>query len=288
MLGRACQAAFLVALFVLSTGLGVVESSILHDQTPAEQRTQGVNGVVDVPTYRVGDKWVYETKFDVAQLLVQANVSASLNTLTGDTVNEVTDIFYETDTNGDTVLAYEIEISGSFTSGNSGATLEGVTGRLNIDYDGIDILRARDLATITSDFTLDVRFRPFNLGIFEQTLGIVTFDNTYTPAKERYDFPIRNGDQWWMEFEAKTEVSGTSDYFDPTEFDSKKMKTIHGRSSRTRHPQKMETHHNTLDAMIRTRLLNGTLLASTSASTGIALQSVEAHGTASSTPLDSP
>ena len=220
MLGRACQAAFLVALFVLSTGLGVVESSILHEQTPAEQRTQGVNGVVDVPTYRVGDKWVYETKFDVAQLLVQANVSASLNTLTGDTVNEVTDIFYETDTNGDTVLAYEIEISGSFTSGNSGATLEGVTGRLNIDYDGIDILRARDLATITSDFTLDVRFRPFNLGIFEQTLGIVTFDNTYTPAKERYDFPIRNGDQWWMEFEAKTEVSGTSDYFDPTEFDS--------------------------------------------------------------------
>ena len=220
MLGRASQAAFLVALFVLSTGLGAVESSILHDKTSSEQRTQGVNGVVDVPTYRVGDKWVYETKFDVAQLLVQANVSASLNTLTGDTVNEVTDIFYETDTNGDTVLAYEIEISGSFTSGNSGATLEGVTGRLNIDYDGIDILRARDLATITSDFTLDVGFSPFNLGFLEQTLGIVTFDNTYTPAKERYDFPVRNGDQWWMEFEAKTEVSGTSDYFDPTEFDS--------------------------------------------------------------------
>jgi len=220
MLGRASQAAFLIALFVLSTGLGVVESSILHDQTPTEQRTQGVNGVVDVPTYRVGDKWVYETKFDVAQLLAQANVSASLNTLTGDTVNEVTDIFYTTDNNGDTVLAYEVEISGSFTSGNNGATLEGATGRLNIDYDGVDVLRARDLATITSDFTLDVRFRLFNLGIFEETLGIVTFDNTYTPAKERHDFPIRTGDQWWMEFEAKTEVSGTSDYFDPSEFDS--------------------------------------------------------------------
>ena len=220
MLGRASQAAFLVALFVLSTGLGVVESSILHDQTPSEQRTQGVNDVVDVPTYRVGDKWVYETKFDVAQLLAQANVSASLNTLTGDTVNEVTDIFYTTDNNGDTVLAYEVEISGSFTSGNNGATLEGATGRLNIDYDGVDVLRARDLATITSDFTLDVRFRLFNLGIFEETLGIVTFDNTYTPAKERHDFPIRTGDQWWMEFEAKTEVSGTSDYFDPSEFDS--------------------------------------------------------------------
>lgn len=219
MLGRECQAAFLVALFVFSMGLGFVESSTLEEQAPTE-RTQGTNGVVDVPTHRVGDEWVYETKFDVAQLLAQANVSASLNTLTGDTVNEVTDIFYETDNNGDTVLAYEIEISGSFTSGNSGATLEGVTGRLNIDYDGIDVLRARDLATITSDFTLDVRFRPFNLGFLEQTLGIVTFDNTYTPAKERHDFPLRTGDQWYMEFEAETEVSGTSDYFDPSEFDS--------------------------------------------------------------------
>ena len=220
MLGRACQAAFLVALFLLSTGLAVVESSILQDRSLGQQHSQGTNSVVDVPTYRVGDEWVYETKFDVAQLLAQANVSASLNTLTGDTVNEVTDIFYATDNNGDTVLAYEVEISGSFTSGNSGATLEGVTGRLNIDYDGIDVLRARDLATITSDFTLDVRFRPFNLGFLEQTLGIVTFDNTYTPAKERHDFPLRTGDQWYMEFEAETAVSGTSDYFDPSEFDS--------------------------------------------------------------------
>ena len=220
MFGRACQAAFLVALFLTSMGLGVVESSIHLEQTVEERRSQGVSGAVDVPNYRIGDEWVYETKFDVSQLLAQANVSASLNALTGDTANEITDIFYATDNNGDTVLAYEVEISGSFTSGNSGATLEGVTGRLNIDYDGIDILRARDLATITSDFTLDVRFRPFNLGFLEQTLGIVTFDNTYTPAKERYDFPLRNGDQWWMEFEAKTEVSGTSDYFDPSEFDS--------------------------------------------------------------------
>ena len=219
MLGRACQAGFLVALFVLSMGLGVVESSVLHDHTKTE-RSQGANSVVDVPTYRVGDEWVYETKFDVSQLLAQANVSASINALTGDTTNEVTDIFYATDNNGDTVLAYEIEISGDFTSGNNNANLEGVTGRLDIGYDGIDIIRARDLATITSDFTLDVRFRPFSLGFLEQTLGVVTFDNTYTPAKERYDFPVRNGDQWWMEFEAKTEVSGTSDYFDPTEFDS--------------------------------------------------------------------
>ncbi len=215
------KAILLVALFVMTSALTMVESSIQLEDGPATSETQsGAIRIVDVPTYRVGDEWVYDTKFDVAQLLAQANVSASLNTLTGDTVNEVTDVFYATDNNGDTVLAYEIEIDGSFSSGNSGATLEGVTGRLEIDYEGVDILRARDLATITSDFTLDVNFAPLNLGFLSQNLGIVTFDNTYTPAKERHDFPLRNGDQWYMPFTAETEVTGSSDYFDPSEFDS--------------------------------------------------------------------
>ena len=108
MFGRACQAAFLVALFLTSMGLGVVESSVLNEEHRIEQRSQGVSGAVDVPTYRIGDEWVYETKFDVSQLLAQANVSASLNALTGDTTNEVTDIFYATDNNGDTVLALSL------------------------------------------------------------------------------------------------------------------------------------------------------------------------------------
>ena len=55
------------------------------DIRPAE----GWNKDIDVPTWRIGDEWVYETKFDVAQLIAQANVSASLNTLTGDTTYTV-------------------------------------------------------------------------------------------------------------------------------------------------------------------------------------------------------
>ena len=71
MLGRTCQATFLVALFLTSLGLGVVESSIQLDETPTQQRSQGANSVVDVPSWRIGDEWVYETRFDVAQLLAQ-------------------------------------------------------------------------------------------------------------------------------------------------------------------------------------------------------------------------
>jgi hypothetical protein len=213
------KAVLLTMLFVFSTSLASVEIN-LTESTNERSTQQGALGVVDVPTYRIGDEWVYETKFDVAQLIAQANVSASLNTLTGDTVNTVTDIIYTTDENGDTVLAYEIDISGGFSSGTNGANLEGVPGRLEIDYDGTDLLRARDLATIESDFNLDVTFAPYNIGFLAQTLGDILFENTYTPAKERHDFPLRNGDQWYMGFEAETVVTGTSNYFDPSEFDT--------------------------------------------------------------------
>ena len=109
-----------------------------------------LNGWPDVPSWRIGDRYTYETQFDVQQLIQQANVSASLNTLTGDTVYEVTDVFFINVNNVQT-LAYKMEISGSFTSGNSGATLESVTGRLNIGYTGEDIIRVRDMAVINSN-----------------------------------------------------------------------------------------------------------------------------------------
>ena len=219
MFGRTCQAAFLVALFLTSLGMGVVESSIHLDETPTQQHSQGANSVVDVPNWRIGDEWTYETRFDVAQLLAQANVSASLNTLTGDTDYEIEDIFFIT-VDGIQTLAYKMKIEGEFSSGNSGATLEGITGRLNIDYTGEDIIRVRDLAVINSEFELDVNFAPLNLGFLSQNLATISFDTYYDPPKEKYDFPMRTGDQWYMPFMSGTSVSGSSDYFDPSEFDT--------------------------------------------------------------------
>ena len=224
MFGRTCQAAFLVALFLTSLGMGVVESSIHLDETPTQQRSGGANGAVDVPNWRIGDEWVYETQFDVAQLIAQANISASLNTLTGDTVYEVEDIFFTT-VDGIQTLAYKMKIEGEFTSGNNGATLDVpgfglVSGRLNIEYSGEDIFRARDLAVINSEFTLDVKFRPYNFGFLEQDLALITFDTYYNPPKEKHDFPVRTGDQWYMPFMSGTSVEGSSDYFDPSEFDT--------------------------------------------------------------------
>ena len=180
---------------------------------------EGWNKDIDVPTWRIGDEWVYETKFDVAQLIAQANVSASLNTLTGDTTYTVEDILFITE-NGTQTLAYVLKLDGDFSSGNSGATLEGVSGRLDIGYQGEDLVRVRDLAVMNSEFTLDVTFRPFNLGFLEQDIAEITFDTTYSPPKEKLDFPLHTGDQWYMPFFASTGVSGSSDYFDPSTFDT--------------------------------------------------------------------
>jgi len=205
-------------MFASPFGAYVTSSSFLDDEAQVSH-AEGWDKDIDVPTWRIGDEWVYDTKFDVAQLIAQANVSASLNTLTGETTYTVSDILFTT-VDGVQTLAYKLEISGDFTSGNSGATLEGVSGRLDIGYEGEDLIRVRDLAVINSEFTLDVKFRPFNLGFLEQDIAEITFDTFYDPPKEKYDFPVHLGDQWYMPFQSGTGVTGSSDYFDPSEFDT--------------------------------------------------------------------
>ena len=191
---------------------------------PVISESGTLNGWPDVPTWRIGDKYTYETQFDVQQLIQQANVSATLNTLTGDTVYEVEDIFFINIDNVQT-LVYKMDISGSFTSGNNGAYIEDTpvgdaNGRLDIEYSGEDIIRVRDLAVVNSDFTLDVEFAPFNLGFLSANLATISFDTSYSPPKEKNDFPLHTGDQWYMDFFASTTAGGSSDYFDPTEFDT--------------------------------------------------------------------
>ena len=207
-----------VLILILMTAYGPL--SMINELAEKDIKFSGeTEGTHDVPTWRIGDKWVYETQFDVAQLIQQANVSASLNTLTGDTTMEVVDIRFE-DIQGVQTLVYELDIEGEFTSGNSGATLEGQTGRLDIEYDGTDILRVSDLAMWDSEFTLDVSFALFNIGLFTTTLADITFSTVYEPPREKYDFPLRTGDQWTSGYQSGTNVTGSSNYFDPTTFDT--------------------------------------------------------------------
>lgn len=209
----------LVAILSLAPFSLLEDSNSSHLDDTLTSNAGDVVSAPDIVNYRNGDKWVYETQFDVAALIAQANVSASINTLTGDTDNEITDIYFM-DIDGIQTLVYETTISGDFTSGNSGATLEGISGKLNIAYDGVDIIRVRDLALVNNEFTINVDFLPYNIGIFKQDLADLTFDTWYLPPKEKYDFPLHTGDQWYMPFQAGTTVTGSSDYFDPSDFDT--------------------------------------------------------------------
>lgn len=210
---------FVLFMLITTSLMGLTKDTfILEDEQLVESSSTSTTAA-EIASWRIGDKWTYETQFDVAQLIAQANVSASLNTLTGDTVYEVEDIFF-INVDGIQTLAYKLNIEGDFSSGNGGATLEGVSGRLDIGYSGEDIIRVRDQAVINSEFELDVDFAPFNLGFLTQNIAVINFDTYYDPPKERYDFPLRTGDQWYMPFMSGTSVSGSSDYFDPSEFDT--------------------------------------------------------------------
>ncbi len=232
--------------------------NVLEDLNSVEQ-SSGTASSTDTPSWRIGDKWTYETQFDVAQLIAQANVSASLNTLTGDTVYEIEDIFFIS-VDGIQTLSYKMKIEGAFSSGNSGANLEGVSGRLDIDYTGEDIIRVRDLAVINSEFELDVDFAPFNLGFLTQNIATINFDTYYDPPKERYDFPLRTGDQWYMPFMSAPVSAVVQITSIHQRLIRMGLRTIRGKSPRTVFQQKMGSTSNTKDVMIPTKSMNGTQL----------------------------
>lgn len=172
----------------------------------------------DVPSWQIDDEWVYNTEFDVAGLLSQTTVPASVNTLTGETTETVEDITYE-DIDGTQHLVYKKKAEGDYSSGNNGATLDGTSGRLDIEYEGEDLIRVSDLATISSSFSIKVDFAPWNLGIISQELADITILNSYSPPLEGHDFPMSLGEAWYVETMQEVEGSGDSDYFDPDETD---------------------------------------------------------------------
>ena len=224
-MGRPQSAAFaLLLMLLLGPMAAVIPSGVVALREPTLPMNSGGAAVSidEVPTWRVGDTWTYETGFDVATLIANAGVSASVSALTGDTEMTVDAIGLRTlnDQAGTSVVGYTLDIYGEFTSGNSGATLQGTTGRLDITYSGTEVFRASDMASITSEFDLLVEFAPFNLGFLSFEVADLTFSTTYDPAQESRDHPVRTGDNWSHAYTAETTVSGSSDFFDPSAFDT--------------------------------------------------------------------
>ena len=60
-----------------------------------------------------------------------------------------------------------------------------------------------------SEFTLDVTFT-LQHRFADTTLADITFATVYEPPREKYDFPLRTGDQWVSSYESGTNVTGSS------------------------------------------------------------------------------
>ena len=122
----------LIAIFiVLSMMLMPWQGEYFLDDENSKSYSSAVGE--DLDAWRIGDRWVYETLFDVQDLIANSGTDASLNTLTGDTEVEVTDIA-DLAYNGTQTLVYIVSVTGSFTSGSNGAELQGWGGSLDVQY----------------------------------------------------------------------------------------------------------------------------------------------------------
>ena len=172
----------------------------------------GDPGVSDVPTWRIGDRWIYSGTFDPTILVTDTGVDATVGEIQGDTTSEVTGITTQNVDNM-SVVAYTLRTSANFDK--SGVSLEGYTGNVYIQFTQTEYLRVSDLAPIRSDLDLYIRFVPSGISFLEQILGDITITTTYSPVNENYDFPLRMDERWTTTTTSSSQWSGQSDYITP-------------------------------------------------------------------------
>lgn len=184
-----------------------------HLTEPQVQRTlAGDPGVSDVPTWRIGDRWIYAGTFDPTVLVTDTGVDATVGEIQGDTTTEVTGISTQNVDNM-SVLAYTLRTSANFDK--SGVSLEGFSGNVYIQFTQTEYLRVSDLSPIRSELDMYIRFVPSGISFLEQILGDITITTTYSPVNENYDFPLRTDERWTTTTTSYSQWSGQSDYITP-------------------------------------------------------------------------
>jgi hypothetical protein len=177
----------LVLLLAMSYAHPMIHPASLEENVISQSSGQDP-GVSDVPTWKIGDKWVYSGTFDPTKLVTDTGVQATVGEIYGDTTAEVMAIT-ERSVDNMSVLAYTLRTSANFDK--SGVSLEGYSGNVYITFEQTEYLRVSDLSSMRSDLELYIRFVPFGLSSLAQVLGDITITTTYSPVSETYDFPLR-------------------------------------------------------------------------------------------------
>ena len=197
---------------LLSTTVNYNGNQILDPISVLDTGEKSTSGPVDVPVWRVGDKWKYAGTFDPTQLVIDSGVEANVGEITGDSITEVLSIT-EQNVGGTPTLVYTVRTSANFDK--SGVSLDSFTGTAEIEFTQTEVLRVSDLASLRSDLDLFIEFTPSGISFLKQTVGDITISNTYSPPSENYDFPLRDGDRWTTTITSTSQWSGSSDYITP-------------------------------------------------------------------------
>ena len=68
--------------------------------------------------------------------------------------------------------------------------MEGYTGNLFIQYQVDEVRRVSDLAKLSTDLSLNVRYVPYGISSLTQQIADITISTDYDPMSENYDFPL--------------------------------------------------------------------------------------------------
>ena len=207
---------FLIVLMLILTPamslLEPVESSaeLNEERSILETSRNSASTIVDVPNWRIGDRWNYDGFLDVRDFVADSGVETNVETLDGTLDTRVTDIYTMTVENVST-LVYKVESEGEYEAND--VNLAGYDGDLIIDIDTIEIVRASDLASIEQEATIDIDF-DYQIWWWTYTIHVadLVVTNEYSPSLESYDFPISVGESWETAYTQDTTYSGSSDY----------------------------------------------------------------------------
>ncbi len=204
-----------VLMLILTPAVGLLEPAELASELPEESaardssRNSG-STIVDVPNWRIGDRWNYDGFLDVRDFVASSSVQTNVETLDGTLDSRVTDL-YTMDVEGVSTLVYKVESEGEYEAQD--VNLAGYDGDLIIEMDTIEIIRASDLASIQQEATIDIDF-DYQIWWWTYTIHVadLVVTNEYDPALESYDFPISVGESWETTYTQETTYSGSSDY----------------------------------------------------------------------------
>ncbi len=226
-MGKATASAVLMAMILISQCVFLISPEDLAEAGIDENVSSSSDrntAIADLPSWRVGDRWIYDGYLDVGDFVSSSGVSTNVQYLTGTLDRTVTDIYTTTVDNRST-LVYEAQSQGTYEAQN--VNLDGNNGDLEIEMDTTELIRASDLAVIEQEATIEI---DFGYRIFWWTINIdvaeLTITQTYSPPTEGYDFPLTVGDYWTSNYYQETEYEGSSDFVDiPADSDSSELRS---------------------------------------------------------------